>query len=61
MDEKKTTNKGKNNESHTFTIKISNDVMKLAFIDQDDSCTVVYGGDSLGIHFFEALNYNIEA
>ena len=49
-----------NNESHTFTIKIS---MKIVFIVvyHNNSSTVVYGGDILSFHFFEALNDNFEA
>ena len=56
MDEKTT----KNNESHTFTIKIS---MKIVFIGvyANNSSTVVYGGDILSFHIFEALNDNFEA
>ena len=50
----------KNNESHTFTIKIS---MKIVFIGvyAINSSTVVYGGDILSFHIFEALNDNFEA
>ena len=59
MDEK-TTQECKNIESHTFTTKIS---MKIVFIDvyANNSSTVVYGGDILSFHFFEALNDNFEA
>ena len=59
MDEK-TTKNAKNNESHTFTIKIS---MKIVFIGvyANNSSTVVYGGDILSFHIFEALNDNFEA
>ena len=54
---KKTTKNAKNNESHTFTIKIS---MKIVFIGvyANNSSTVVYGGDILSFHIFEALNDN---
>ena len=57
---KKTTKNAKNNESHTFTIKIS---MKIVFIGvyANNSSTVVYGGDILSFHIFEALNDNFEA
>ena len=50
----------KNNESHTLTMKIS---MKTVFIvvNDNNSSTVVNGGDILGFHFFEALNDNLEA
>ena len=50
----------KNNESHTFTIKIS---MKIVFIGVYAfySSTVVYGGNILSFHFFEALNGIFEA
>ena len=59
MDEK-TTKNCKNNESHTFTIKIS---MKIVCIGvyANNSSTVVYGGDILSLHIFEALNDNFEA
>ena len=50
----------KNNESHTFTMsmKIS---MKVVFIvvDNNNSSTVVNGGDILDFHIFEALNANL--
>ena len=38
--------------------------MKIVFIvvyDNYNSSTVVYGGDILSFHFFEALNDNFEA
>ena len=44
----------KNNESHTFTIKIIG-------VYANNSSTVVYGGDILSFHIFEALNDNFEA
>ena len=59
MDDK-TIKNATNNESHTFTIKIS---MKIVFIGvyANNSSTVVYGGDILSFHFFEALNDKFEA
>ena len=56
----KTTKNAKFNESHTFTIKI---FMKRVFIGlyANNSSTVVYGGDILSFHIFEALNDNFEA
>ena len=49
----------KNNESHTFTMKIS---MKIVFIvvNDNNSSTVVNGVDILDFHFSEALNDNFE-
>ena len=59
MDEK-TTKNAKIMKVTTFTIKIS---MKIVFIGvyANNSSTVVYGGDILSFHIFEALNDNFEA
>ena len=58
MDEKNN-QECKNNESHTFTIKIS---MKIVFIGVwPIILAVVCGGDILSFHIFEALNDNFEA
>ena len=59
MDEK-TTKNAKIMKVYTFTIKIS---MKIVFIGvyANNSSTVVYGGDILSFHIFEALNDNFEA
>ena len=47
--------------SHRFTIKIS--IIKLYVLAwyANNSSTVVYGGDILSFHIFEALNENFEA
>ena len=59
MDEK-TTKNAKIMKVTQFTIKIS---MKIVFIGvyANNSSTVVYGGDILSFHIFEALNDNFEA
>ena len=59
MDEK-TTKNAKIMKVTPFTIKIS---MKIVFIGvyANNSSTVVYGGDILSFHIFEALNDNFEA
>ena len=58
MDEKNN-QESKNNDSHTFTIKIS---MKIVFIVVTTILysTEVCGGEILGFVFFEALHYNLK-
>ena len=58
MDEKKTTKKGKNNESHTFTIKISM-INCIYYRLRQFQYTSLFG-DISGFHSFEALNDNLE-
>ena len=59
MDEK-TTKNAKITESHTFT---SQDILVKTCIYKaytfNNSSTVVYGGDILSFHIFEALNDNL--
>ena len=56
---KKTRQKIKNNGSQLFTIKIS---LKMIFIVDTTiyASTVVYGGNILDFHFFEALNDHLK-
>ena len=49
MDEK--TSKCKNNETDTFTLKISMKVVCIV-VDDNNSCAVVNGGDILDLHIF---------
>ena len=58
MDEKTTKNEKILKVTHSLE-----DIMKIVFIDvyANNSSTVVYGGDILSFHFFEALNDNFEA
>ena len=56
----KTSRNAINNESNTFTMKISMKIVFI-FINDNNSSTEVNGADILGFHFFEALNDNFEA
>ena len=57
---KKTTQEYKNNEHHTFIIKISMKILIIINYDNNYS-TVVYGEKLVGSHSFEALNDAHEA